>query len=89
MAADIVELMRVLGHGTFAVAGHDRGAYVALRTALDYQDRTTHLVILDAVPIGEALARATSTFAQRWWTSSPVALQRGAPFVIESLEAVT
>ena len=67
MASDIAELMDVLGHGSFAVVGHDRGAYVALRTALDHPDRTTHLVILDAVPIGEALARATATFAERWW----------------------
>jgi haloacetate dehalogenase len=67
MAADIAGLMRTLGHETFAVVGHDRGAYVALRTAMDHGDRTTHLVILDAVPIGEALARATATFAERWW----------------------
>ena len=67
MASDIAELMDVLGHGAFALVGHDRGAYVALRTALDHQGRTTHLVILDAVPIGEALARATATFAERWW----------------------
>jgi haloacetate dehalogenase len=67
MASDIAELMRILGHRSFAVVGHDRGAYVALRTALDHPGRTTHLVILDAVPIGEALARATSTFAERWW----------------------
>ena len=67
MASDIAKLMRVLGHGSFAVVGHDRGAYVALRTALDYPLRTNHLVILDAVPIGEALARATATFAERWW----------------------
>jgi haloacetate dehalogenase len=67
MAADVVKLMRVLGHDAFAVVGHDRGAYVALRVALDYQELVTRLVILDAVPIGEALARARSTFAQRWW----------------------
>ena len=67
MASDIAELMHVLGHGTFAPVGHDRGAYVALRTALDHSRRVTHLVVLDAVPIGEALARATATFAERWW----------------------
>ena len=67
MASDIAELMRILGHRSFAVVGHDRGAYVALRIALDHADRTTHLIVLDAVPIGEALARATSTFAERWW----------------------
>lgn len=66
MARDAVELMRVLGHERFAVVGHDRGAYAALRTALDHPNRVTHLAILDAVPIGEALARADARFAQRW-----------------------
>jgi haloacetate dehalogenase len=59
--------MHALGHETFAVVGHDRGAYVALRTVLDHPDRVTRLGILDAVPIGEALARADAVFAQRWW----------------------
>ena len=59
MARDCVGLMRALGHERFAVVGHDRGAYVALRTALDHPARSTHLAVLDAVPIGEALARAT------------------------------
>jgi haloacetate dehalogenase len=66
MARDAVALMSELGHSRFAVVGHDRGAYAALRTALDYPDLVTHLVILDAVPIGEALARADARFAQAW-----------------------
>jgi haloacetate dehalogenase len=49
------------------VVGHDRGAYVASRLALDHPARVTRLVILDAVPIGEALARADARFAQAWW----------------------
>ena len=67
MAADAVELMRRLGHARFAVVGHDRGAYAALRTALDHPDAVSHLVVLDAVPIGEALARADTRFATAWW----------------------
>jgi haloacetate dehalogenase len=66
MAGDAVGLMSVLGHERFAIVGHDRGAYAALRTALDYPDRVTHLAALDAVPIGEALARADAHFAQSW-----------------------
>src|SRR5687768_16892065 len=31
MAADIVALARALGHDRFALAGHDRGALVAIR----------------------------------------------------------
>jgi haloacetate dehalogenase len=67
MARDCVALMRSLGHDRFAVVGHDRGAYVALRTALDHPDAVTHLGVLDAVPIGEALARCNAKFAASWW----------------------
>src|SRR4051812_29252536 len=38
MAHDVLALMRELGHERFAVVGHDRGAYVALRAALDHPD---------------------------------------------------
>jgi haloacetate dehalogenase len=67
MAADCVELMRRLGHPRFAVAGHDRGAYVASRTALDHPDLVQALVVMDAVPIAEALDRCDADFAARWW----------------------
>lgn len=66
-ASDVVQLMRRLGFPQFGVAGHDRGAYVATRLALDHPLAVSRLAVLDAVPIGEALARATSHFAQRWW----------------------
>jgi len=33
MATDVVGLMEVLGYQRFAVVGHDRGSYVAYRTA--------------------------------------------------------
>jgi haloacetate dehalogenase len=66
MANDAIRLMEALGHPRFAVVGHDRGAYAALRTALDHPDDVTHLAVLDAVPIGEALARADARFAQSW-----------------------
>lgn len=67
MAVDCVRLMAALGHERFAVAGHDRGCYVAMRTALDHPDAVTHLVALDGVPIGEALRRADARFAAAWW----------------------
>jgi haloacetate dehalogenase len=67
MAADCLALMGALGHRRFAVVGHDRGAYVALRTALDHPAAVTALAVLDAVPIGEALARCDARFAASWW----------------------
>jgi haloacetate dehalogenase len=67
MAGDIAALMTALGHERFAVVGHDRGAYVALRAALDHPDRVEQLAVLDAVPIGAALERCDATFARAWW----------------------
>ena len=67
MARDCVTLMRRLGYERFAVVGHDRGAYVAFRTALDYPDAVDALVVMDAVPIAEALDRCDATFARAWW----------------------
>src|SRR5213595_3649355 len=50
-----------------AMAGDCRGAYVALRTALDHPAAVTALAVLDAVPIGEALGRCDARFAAGWW----------------------
>ena len=67
MAADMVRLMTSLGHERFALAGHDRGSYVALRLALDHPAAVSRLAVLDSIPICEHLARADATFATRWW----------------------
>ena len=67
MAGDVLSLMRSLGHERFAVVGHDRGSYVALRLALDAPQAVRRLAVLDCVPIGEALARAGPRFATAWW----------------------
>jgi haloacetate dehalogenase len=67
MAGDCLALMRVLGHDRFAVIGHDRGSYVAFRLAMDHAEAVSHLVVIDSVPIGEALARCDARFAAEWW----------------------
>ncbi|MFG3442367.1 alpha/beta fold hydrolase [Nonomuraea sp. NPDC047897] len=67
MAGDMVALMRALGHDRFTLVGHDRGAYVAHRLAVDHPEMVTHLVPLDSVPLGEALARCDAKFAASWW----------------------
>ena len=67
MASDCLLLMRSLGHERFTVVGHDRGAYVAFRLAMDHPDAVSGLVVMDAVPIWEALARADARFATLWW----------------------
>ncbi|MCZ7429493.1 alpha/beta hydrolase [Micromonospora sp. WMMA1949] len=50
MAADVVAVARALGHERFALAGHDRGALVAVRAGLDHPDAVTHLASLDVLP---------------------------------------
>jgi haloacetate dehalogenase len=50
MALDQLELMRALGFERFALAGHDRGARVARRLALDHPAVVSRLAILDIVP---------------------------------------
>ncbi|MBL8710723.1 MAG: alpha/beta hydrolase [Rhodospirillaceae bacterium] len=50
LAHEVVGIMRMLGHETFSVVGHDRGARVGYRLALDHPDRVQKLVSLDIVP---------------------------------------
>ncbi|AXI76501.1 alpha/beta fold hydrolase [Peterkaempfera bronchialis] len=50
MAADVVALARAFGHQRFALAGHDRGALVAIRAGLDHPGTITHLASLDVLP---------------------------------------
>lgn len=50
MGADTVALARALGHDRFALVGHDRGALVAIRAALDHPEAITHLASLDVLP---------------------------------------
>lgn len=50
MARDMVEVMRSLGYAAFFVAGHDRGARVTHRMALDYPDAVRAACVMDIVP---------------------------------------
>ncbi|WP_227369641.1 alpha/beta fold hydrolase [Halomonas sp. M20] len=66
-ARDCIALMRYLGFDRFAIVGHDRGSYTAFRTAMDHPDFISRVVLLDGVPILEALERCNSRFATEWW----------------------
>ena len=50
LAEDMTALMDALGVGNFYLCGHDRGARVAHRLALDHAQRVTKLCVLDIVP---------------------------------------
>jgi haloacetate dehalogenase len=67
MALDQIAVMRRLGYERFFVAGHDRGARVAYRMALDHPERVLRLAVLDIVPTGEALRRADMSFGLGYW----------------------
>jgi haloacetate dehalogenase len=79
LAADLVEAMAQLGHGAFAVAGHDRGGRVAYRMALDRPDVVTRLAVLDIVPTGEVWRRADRDFARGYWHWAFLALPAPLP----------
>lgn len=66
-ARHLVNAMSELGHDRFAVVGHDRGSYYALRMALDHPDRITRAALLDCLPISEHLDRTDARFASAWW----------------------
>ena len=67
MARDMVEIMEQLGHGRFLVVGHDRGARVAHRLAIDNPDRVVKLAVLDIVPTIEHFERADMAFGMGYY----------------------
>jgi haloacetate dehalogenase len=50
MATDVVALAAAFGYERFALAGHDRGALVAVRAGLDHPGTVSHLAALDVLP---------------------------------------
>ena len=75
MAREVAALMDQFGHRRFFLAGHDRGARVAHRLALDFPDRVRRLALLDIVPTIEHFERADADFAMgyyHWfWLAQP------------------
>jgi haloacetate dehalogenase len=59
MGDDNIAVMKALGFDRFGVAGHDRGARVAFRMALDHPEKVTRLVALDIVPTWHLLSNIT------------------------------
>lgn len=67
MAADMLALMRHLGHDRFHLAGHDRGARCAHRLALDAPDAVLSLVVMDIVPTLHLLETLTHPVARAYY----------------------
>jgi haloacetate dehalogenase len=70
MAQDIVDLMDALGLASADVLGHDRGARVAYRLALDHPGRVRRLGIIEIVPTSDFWAawNADLAMAAYHWT---------------------
>jgi haloacetate dehalogenase len=67
MAQDQVDLMRTLGHESFAVLAHDRGGRVAARMALDHPTVVTKLITLDVAPTLAMYEQTSFEFARAYW----------------------
>ncbi len=67
MARDQVEVMSSLGFERFAVVGHDRGARVAHRMALDHPDRVERAAVLDICPTLAMYERTDMAFASGYY----------------------
>ncbi len=67
MALDGVEVMKSFGYERFAVVGHDRGARVGHRMALDHAEKVTKLAVIDVVPTYKLLRNVTKEFATAYY----------------------
>jgi len=65
MAKDMIAVMDHFGHHRFRLAGHDRGARLSHRIALDNPDRVELLATLDIIPTIEHFERANMEFGMR------------------------
>lgn len=67
MAQDQLEVMAALGHPSFYVVAHDRGARVAHRMALDHSAAVKKLAVLDIVPTRLMYAASDQVFATAYF----------------------
>ena len=67
MALDALEVMRRLGHDSFQVLAHDRGARVAHRLALDHPGAVQRMLLLDIAPTLAMYRNTGEAFARAYW----------------------
>ncbi len=79
MARDQVGLMRQLGFGQFQLVGHDRGARVVHRLALDHPGVVARLAVLDVVPTRHVLGNVTREMATAYYHWFFLARPNGVP----------
>lgn len=64
MAEDMIALMKALGFAKFHVMGHDRGARVGYRMALDHPEAVDKLVLLDIVSTWDMYSLSDRAFSK-------------------------
>jgi haloacetate dehalogenase len=67
MAQDQVDVMRALGYERFSVAGHDRGARVTWRLAVEHPDAVVKAAVLDIVPLPYSMVTREFATAYFHW----------------------
>ena len=67
MALDMAEVMTTLGFEQFFVCGHDRGARVSHRLALDFAARVRRLCLIDIAPTLDMYDRTDMAFATAYY----------------------
>ncbi len=79
MAEDQLGLMRSLGFETFDVVGHDRGARVAHRMALDHPGAIRSITVMDVVPTLHMFDHVDRAMASTYFHWFFLALGSGLP----------
>jgi haloacetate dehalogenase len=67
LAADMIALMRSLGHERFFLCGHDRGGRVAHRLAVDHPEAVERLCLLDIAPTLDMYDSTDLRFASAYY----------------------
>jgi len=79
VAAAVVDLMDELGHSAFALIGHDRGARVGYRLALDFPSHVRSFSSLTVIPTLDAFAGVDAAFAMNAFHWFMLAQPNGLP----------
>lgn len=79
MARDIIRICETLGHNRFGLIGHDRGAPVGVRAALDHPDAVRYRGILDVLPTLDTWAVLSGVEAKVAWHLYLMAQPVGLP----------
>jgi len=67
MASDQHAVMQLLGHQQFFLLGHDRGARVSHRLAMDFPESVLRLMVLDISPTLSMYENTCMEFAKGYW----------------------